>query len=445
MVLRSLLTGLVLLGSAFATNETLPARLLDLGNGVIGGLYRPSNPGPRANVAIFVMHAEQDYINFVACTELYKRGYTVLCANNNASKSGKMTDLAFEDMLQNAGSGISYLRNQTYIDKVVALGHSGGGAMLWAYQNIAENGVSACNGPEKLYPCSDDLANLPAADGFISVDANYGLSTMTFLSVNPAIMDENSGMKINASLSLYNPANGYMSNGANYSTFFRKAYQSGVVTRWNRIIDHALSRSKAIAAGNGLYADDEPLTIPDANYVGMNNKFFAEDTRFLAHTTHAWPLLHKGGTNSTQVVHSVRVPTAIGSFASKFYDGAIKSSINRFLETLAIRVNDNFEYLPDGLKGIEWNSSQTAPISSAPGVSVPILAMGMTGHWEYLNAEKIYLNSGSRDKSIVFVEGASHTINVCTECESYPGQYGDTVKTCFDHMDQWLRQKGRFL
>lgn len=348
-------------------------------------------------------------------------------------------------MLQNASSGISYLRNQTYINKVVALGHSGGGAMLWAYQNIAENGVSACNGPEKLYPCSDDLANLPAADGFISVDANYGLSTMTFLSVNPAITDENSGLKINASLNLYSPANGYTSNGANYSTSFRKSYQTGVVARWNRIIDHALDRSKAIAAGNGLYADDEPLTIPDANYVGMNNKLFAEDTRFLAHTTHAWPILHKGGINSTQVVHSVRVPTAIGSFASKFYDGAIKSSINRFLETLAIRVNDDFEYLPDGLNGIEWNSSQTAPVSSAAGVSVPVLAMGMTGHWEYLNAEKIYLNSGSDDKSIAFVEGASHTINVCTECESYPGQYGDTMKTCFDHTDRWLRQKGRFL
>lgn len=445
MVFKSLLTGLALLGSAFAANETLPARLLDLGNGIIGGLYRPSNPDPKANVAIFIMHAEQDYLNFIACTELYKRGYTVLCANNNASKSGKMTDLAFEDMLQNAGSGISYLRNQTYIDKVVALGHSGGGAMLWAYQNIAENGVAACNGPEKLYPCSDDLANLPAADGFISIDANYGLSTMAFLSVNPAITDENSGLKINASLNLYNPANGYTPNGANYSTSFRKSYQSGVVARWNRIIDHALNRSKAIAARNGLYADDEPLTIPDANYVGMNNKFFAEDTRFLAHTTHAWPLLHNGGTNSTQVVHSVRVPTAIGSFASKFYDGAIKSSINRFLETLAIRVNNEFEYLPDGFKGIEWNSSQTAPISSAAGVSVPILAMGMTGHWEYLNAEKIYLNSGSNDKSIAFVEGASHTINVCTECELYSGQYGDTVKTCFDHIDQWLHQKGRFL
>lgn len=180
---KSILTALGLLGSAFATNYTLPATLLDLGNGIVGGLYRPANPGPRAGIAVFIMHAEQDYLNFVGCEELWKRGYTVLCANNNAGKSGEMTDLAFEGMLSNAGQGISYLRNQTYIDQIVTLGHSGGGAMLTAYQNIAENGAKACQGPEKLYPCSNKLANLPATDGFISVDTNYGLSTMTMLSV----------------------------------------------------------------------------------------------------------------------------------------------------------------------------------------------------------------------------------------------------------------------
>lgn len=108
--------------------------------------------------------------------------------------------------------------------------------------------------------------------------------------------------------------------------------------------------------------------------------------------------------------------------ASSFIDGAVKTTIHRFLETLAIRITDDFAYLPDGFRGIDWNSSQTAPISSVAGMKVPIFAMGMTGHWEYLNTEKIYLNSGSKDRSIAFVEGASHTINVCTECESYPGQ-----------------------
>lgn len=442
---KGLLAALSLLGTTFASSEALPATLLDLGDGVIGGLYRPSNPGTKAGIAVFVMHAEQDYLNFVACTELQQRGYTVLCANNNASKSGKMTDLAFEDMLLDAGKGISYLRNQTDINQVVILGHSGGGAMLTAYQNIAEKGVKACQGPEKIYPCSNSLVGFPPADGFISINSNYGLSTMTLLSVNPAITDENSDSKINASLNLYNPANGYTKNGANYTSSFKEAFQSGVVSRWNRILNHTQNRNKAITAGNGLYKDDEPLTIPDANYVGMNNKFFAEDIRFLAHTTHAWPLLHKNGTSTKQIVHSVRVPTAIGSFATSFYQGTIKTTVRRFLETLAIRVSDDFAYHADGFTGIDWSSSQTAPVSSVAGIGVPILAMGMTGHWEYLNAEEMYLNSGSNDTSIAFVEGASHTITPCTECEPYPGQYGDTVKTTFDHIDQWLGKKGRFL
>lgn len=58
---------------------------------------------------------------------------------------------------------------------------------------------------------------------------------------------------------------------------------------------------------------------------------------------------------------------------------------------------------------------------------------------------KIYLSTSSTDKSIAFVEGASHLITVCTECESYPGQYGDTEKTAYDHMAQWLGKSGRFI
>lgn len=44
-----------------------------------------------------------------------------------------MSDLDFELMMQDVGLGMSYLRNQTTIDKIVLLGHSGGGAMMAAY------------------------------------------------------------------------------------------------------------------------------------------------------------------------------------------------------------------------------------------------------------------------------------------------------------------------
>ncbi|KAL3469906.1 hypothetical protein BJX99DRAFT_251614 [Aspergillus californicus] len=393
------------------------------------------------------MHAEQDYTTFYPCRELPARGYTTLCLNNAQSKTGTMNDLDFETMMTDVGTGVQFLQDLEGIDKVIIWGHSGGGAMMAAYQNVAENGASACNGTEKIYPCSSSVDGLPAADGVLLIDANYGLSTMTLLSLNPAITDESTGADVNSTLSLYNPANGWTENGANYTTSFTKEFLAGMAARWNRILSSAEERNTLIEAGEGNYSDDEGLVIPDANYIGFNNKLITQDTRYLSHTVHKWPLLHKDGSNTTQIVPFVRVASAgIPSAVDSFYDGALKITITRFLETFAIRVNpDMFSVTADNITGVDWASSQTAPIGSVPGISKPLLTMGNTGHYEYLNAEKIYLAAGAEDKTIAFVEGAQHTINTCVDCESYPGEFGDTIKTAFDFMDTWLGEPGRFI
>ncbi|CAG8078412.1 unnamed protein product [Penicillium salamii] len=439
--------GIFIQQSLALTNKSLPTpELIDFDDdGVVGGLYRPAEANGKSRIAVYVMHAEQDYLSFSACTELPKRGFTTFCANNDASKSGYMSDLNFEDMMTDVNQGMMYLRNLSEIDQVVILGHSGGGAMMAAYQNIAENGASACQGSEKIYPCSDAMENLEAADGLILIDANYGISTMAFLSLNPAIIDESTGSKINQSLNLFNTTNGFRNNTrSKYTTEFKKNFQNGVVARNNRILKYAQHRLAEIEAGRGKYGDDEPFTIVDSLYTGFNNKFFAQDTRYLAHTTHAWPLLHKNGT-TRQVVPSVRVASNFKSLATNFQDGALKTTIKRYLSTFAIRINENFAYKADGLDGIEYASSQLAPVASIRGVNVPLLTMGNTGHWEYLNAEKLHLNAGSNDSSIAFVEGAQHTLETCTACESYPGQFGNTMDTAYNYMEQWLQTEGRFV
>lgn len=49
--------------SLTATNTTLPApELISLGGGVVGGLHRPAADSDKANLAVFVMHAEEDYL-----------------------------------------------------------------------------------------------------------------------------------------------------------------------------------------------------------------------------------------------------------------------------------------------------------------------------------------------------------------------------------------------
>ena len=96
--------------------------------------------------------------------------------------------------------------------------------------------------------------------------------------------------------------------------------------------------------------------------------------------------------------------------------------------------------------GVDWLSSYSCTPGNMMGVSAPTLLMGMTGGYEFLAAEIIHENTPKiTDKTIAFVEGASHGFFPARECEQYPGQFGDTVKSMFDYVDRWLGQSGRFL
>jgi hypothetical protein len=54
----------------------------------------------------------------------------------------------------------------------------------------------------------------------------------------------------------------------------------------------------------------------------------------------------------------------------------------------------------------------------------------------------------SADKTLAYVEGATHGFTPCTACAIAQGKpanyYGDTVKTLFDYIDKWLSKPGRF-
>ena len=62
-----------------------------------------------------------------------------------------------------------------------------------------------------------------------------------------------------------------------------------------------------------------------------------------------------------------------------------------------------------------------------------------------ISNEVAYKQAKSADKSLVYIEGAMHVSTPCRECERYPGQFGDTVKTTFDYMDGWLSKVGRIV
>jgi pimeloyl-ACP methyl ester carboxylesterase len=448
----AILAALLLTSSVWSTRpsqaDERPIRtaFVRLGPGVPGVLYEPATPGAKSAIAVFAMHSEVDYLQFSACTELAKRGYRVLCANNSTHKGGIDSDLSIDAILLDAKLAVAWLRHYPGVRKVVLLGHSGGGTLMAAYQSIAENGPRVCQGPEKIIKCSDELAGLPPADGLMLLDSNYGLGAMMLFSLDPAVTGEtmDQDQELNPALDSFDPKNGFNPHGSHYSAQFIRRFQVAVGKRNDRLVQNALDRLAKLEKGQGRFSDDEPLVVPGANYLGFNNRLFSQDTRLLAHTHKAWPLLRADGSIVTQIVPSVRVPENMTSNTRSMQKGALRTTVRNFLRTFAVRVGDDFGFDADSIQGVDWSSSYALPAGSVRTVSVPLLTLGMTGHWEYLAAEIIYENARSADKTIAFVEGATHLFTTCTRCEKTPGQYGDTLKTTYDYVDRWLSAPGRF-
>jgi hypothetical protein len=428
--------GLTWAFSAHAAELKIKNTFVHLGQGVPGVLYEPVTPGTKSQIGVLVMHGG-DYLSFSACTELSKRGYRVLCANPSGGSQNKN--------ILDAKLAMTYLRTVAGIKKVVLFGHSGGATLMTGYQYIAEGGVKACQGPEKINKCPDTLAGLPAADGIVLPDSNWGNAEMMLFSVDPAVVSETDGMTLNPELDMYNPRNGFNAAGSSYSKEFIRKFLSAEAQRYNRLIMTAQARVAALDARTGNYVDDEPFIIPGASGLGPNNKLYAQDVRLLSRSLKPWQLLKADGSSTTQIIQSVRPPKNPRSMTGSYGLASLKTSVRDFLASSAIRVDDDFYYDESSVHGVHWNSSYASPPGNVEGISVPLLAMGMTGNWEGLAAEVIYEHAKSADKSIAFVEGASHMYSTCKECEKVPGEFGDTVKTLYDYIDLWLSKSGRFI
>jgi hypothetical protein len=438
-----------LLSSGAEQPSNYKSTFISLAAGVPALLYEPLKPGPKATIAVMAMHNNGDYLTQSAsnpCINLVKRGYRALCANASTSKSGFMSDDDEDKLMLNVKLGVAHLRGLTAIRKVVLFGHSGGGGMMSAYQNIAENGLKACQGPEKLVKCPDTLAALPAADGIMLIDSTLGTPGTTLFSLDPAILDEDDGQPLIPELNIFNPSNGFSAKGATYDAAFVARFQARQGERMNRLIAKAQDRLAKIETGKGRYSDDEPFVItggyPTANKLNM------QDMHLQAHTRNAWPVLHPDGSVTNEIVQSVRVPRALESVTHSLNRGAITTTVRRFLSTYAVRTMPDYGFSADTLRGIDYKSSYGIELNSVEGITKPLLQMGMTGSHEFFIAETVREHAKSADKTLAYVDGAVHGFGPCKECAVAKGlpenYYGDTIKTLFDYIDSWLGKPGRF-
>jgi pimeloyl-ACP methyl ester carboxylesterase len=395
-------------------------------------LMEPATPSPNSHIVLVYTHIGGNQFSHWAGPELSKRGYRVLLLNHYGSPIG------FEGIAPSIAQAVKYLRGVPGIDTVVLLGHSGGGPLMSFYQNLAENGPKVCQGPEKIYPCrGKGLDGLPKADGLVLLDSHVGTAFTQLTYTDPAIMDETRAIGRHPALDMFNPKNGYDSKtkGATYGADFTRAFFAAQGARNEKLIANAQAQLAAIEAGQGAFTDDVPFNVPGSR----SARLLQPDPRLLTHTRVAHPLLKPDGTTVTGIVPSVRPPMgpAIRSDLGSLPESN-NTTVRRFLAEYALRTTKDYGMTEDAITGVEWASSNTTAVSNIEGVTVPLLVMSMTCHYFLVPDELIFDHAASKDKQIVFVEGASHVFAPCRQ------EFGDTVKRLFDYADKWLSESGRF-
>lgn len=446
MKILVLLTALLALPSAVLAQqaktapsaETLSYRsqYIRLSDDTEGLLLQPKTANPNAHVAFVFSHPNRDNFKELPGPAVASHGYTVMLVNYRGDRDNP--DAPPEDFLPSISEGIGYLRKLEGIDKVVLLAHSGGTHMGTLYENVAEHGPSACQGADKIVPCDgENISDLEKPDALILLDPTLGAAHQ-MSAVDPAA----GGQTRDAGVDMFAKENGYDIDAkkAAYTAEFAKRFYAAQAKRNNEIVDAALDRLKAIDAGKGAFANDEPFVVKGVGIRALGARLYQPDLAFAAHTKKPYMLLRADGTRSVEIIKSVRPPAGGKQVLSMLNElGAMNYSttVRGFLANSAIRAKADYAFTADDIVGIDWASSYTSTPANAEGVTVPALVLTMSCHYLVVPGEVIFDHLGSTDKTYASVQGATHLFAPCRP------EYGDTKKRVFDFVDEWVSKPGR--
>jgi pimeloyl-ACP methyl ester carboxylesterase len=192
------------------------------------GLYW-TPAGKKPKTAIIATHYNVDFAEHYIAPHFVARGMGFLGWNTRYRGAEDLFQL--EHALIDIGVGMRWLREEAGAERIVLLGNSGGGSLMAAYQAeaTAPSLSSAANARVK-----DALAQLPAADLYISLNAHPGRPDVLTNWLDPSVTDETDPVATDASLDPFNAA-----NGPPYADAFVARYRAAQRARNQRITDWA--------------------------------------------------------------------------------------------------------------------------------------------------------------------------------------------------------------
>ncbi len=400
---------------------------------VSAALYMPDE-GPAPHIAFMVAHRTANNLGTLACSELSKRGFMVLCWNTRFVNNETIVN--WEETALDVKRAMEFARAQPGIDTVILLGHSGGSPLMSFYQAVAENGLSFCRGPNKLTQCSDELAGLMPADAMFFPDAHPGNGVQALHGLNPSLSIVDGKIVVDSSLDPFSAENGFNPNGAShYSDEFRDRYHAAQSAVMNAKIAEVEALRARIDNGDHIYPDDDVVLLPfDAQAGAARLDAFDPTVPETMVTEQPRKFIRNDGSIAMQIAKSVMLPKPRQAKTNLTFEGVKLLTTTSFLSANSVRSS----HAMDAIDHCTTNASTNCAIAN---IRVPTLiaAMGAYNHIRF--QEIMYEDSPAEDKDFIVIEGAVHGYTPCGPCETTPGQYSNSAKNLFDYTAEWANAR----
>lgn len=398
-------------------------------------LYRPDS-GPAPHSAFLIAHRTGNNLGNIACRELARRGFDALCFNTRYVNNEM--SVQWENIALDVKAAVDYAHTIPGITKVILLGHSGGAPLMTYYQAVAENGVSYCQGADKLLQCGNNLAGMTPADGILLDEGHAGDGFQALTGINPSLaMVDGRPKLVDASLDPFDPANGYNPKGAShYSQEFRSRYYAAQSKVMNAQIAQVHALQDSIRQGEGPFPDNDIVLVPFSAERGAARLSELDPSvpEYMS-TSQPEKLLKNDGTIVKQVVHSIEPPHPDRIRTNRSFDiGTKVLTIKSYLSTNAIKSSNSFD-------GVDWCSVNNSTECAVQHIKAPTLIVAMGAYHLLGDEERMFQKSAAADKDYIVVEGATLGYTGCKDCGPPAENFSNALKNNFDYVAKWANAR----
>lgn len=229
--------------SAAAVERTfvgLPSPVVDragAGGHPCQGIYHVP-AGSRPTTAFIATHYNVDFSEHYLAELLAERGIGFL--GWNTRYRGNESYFLLEHALVDIAAGVRWLRETAGAEVVVALGNSGGGSLMAAYQSQATApGIEPAPG----LTLPDAVLELPPVDRYVSLNAHPGRPEVLTAWMDPSVTEETDPLSRDPALDMFDP-----DHGPPYDEGFVHRYRAAQRARNDRITAWARQQLEVLAA-----------------------------------------------------------------------------------------------------------------------------------------------------------------------------------------------------